>query len=216
MNILFLGQGVAPTISYFIIFVSVTLTLAARRRFWVAALIGAAFTAVIYASPCTAFIAFSMWFYAIWQKQMEYQQQPMNGGWEFRHNFHFADPQSIALHNGFSYTSGASTWDNPPAGTPPVSEEMKAAARRAVRIDPYRYRGDGIIVETRVTNERGRPVIYDYIVTNEQLERYHATGIWNTHKSITYNGEVLSAPTGLAAAFMDHINGPTLTKVRRR
>jgi hypothetical protein len=93
-----------------------------------------------------------------------------------------------------------------------VSEEMYNAAQKAVSIDPHNWCDASIIVMTEVVEERGKPVIYDHIVTRKQLEdRYDGPGYWD--KPEDYKG--LPAPEGLLAVFMSDFNGPKLKRVRR-
>lgn len=109
-----------------------------------------------------------------------------------------------------------------------IPDAMRKAVQRARSIDPYQARG--VVVSVEVVNEGGKPVIYDHIVTNEQINRRNEQGMWDTPQDYNknkahINGQVeadeegnvhLPAPTGLAAMFMSQINGPKTKRIRRR
>lgn len=93
-----------------------------------------------------------------------------------------------------------------------VPMSLRQAAREATSVDPYATHPGAVIVKTEVAMERGRPVIYDHIVTGQQAVDRSTKGTWDTPQD--YDG--FPAPTGLAAQFMSQFNGPKTTKVRRK
>lgn len=214
MSILLSGQGFAPPMSYVIIFGCLCLSFMARRSAGVSLVLATGITAIVYFVPCVAVVGVVMVFgYAV-SMQSSNESIERGGRVTFEHGF-FRDKQSAAMHNGFDYTEGASSWGIA-SNDKRVTDAMRQAARQAVRIDPYRTH-DGVVVRTTVEMERGKPVIYDHIVTREQIERHAAGGLWNLPKgAVKYNGKELPQMDSLSAAFVDQFNGPDLTKVRRR
>lgn len=214
MSILLSGQGFAPPMSYFIIFGCLWLSFMARRSAVVSLALATGITAVVYFVPCVAMVGVVMIFgYAVSQMQ-SLEVDTGRGRVTFEHGF-FRDAQSAAMHNGFDYTEGASSWGIAPNDRR-IPDAMRQAARRAVRIDPYRTH-DGVVVRTTVEMERGKAVIYDHIVTREQIERHAAGGLWNLPSgAVKHNGKELPTMDSLSAAFVDKFNGPDTTKVRRK
>jgi hypothetical protein len=145
--------------------------------------------------------------YVFFKEVGEENKQRFAGTHRFTYDFFNNDER----FNGFTVTSkgGASYQHLSPDD---VSEEFYNAAQCAYSIDPYNWCDGSIVVMTEVAEEKGKPVIYDHIVTYKQLEdRYDGPGYWD--KPEDYKG--LPAPEGLLAAFMSQFNGPKLKRVRR-
>lgn len=216
MNI-FIGQGYGEPIAYFIIFGSAFLSLLATRSLNKSLFGASVLTLAIYITPCLTVVAFVLWFsvgISRYQMMEDDRQHYSRGKLVFTHKY-FGDAQSRALHNGFTYEQGAS-YHGVASDDARIPADMKQAARQAIRIDPYRTH-DGVVVETTVELESGKPVIYDHIVTRAQLERHEAGGLWNMPQgAVKHNGKELPQMDSFSAAFVDSFNGPDLTKVRRR
>lgn len=112
-----------------------------------------------------------------------------------------------------------------------IPEGMRAAAEKAMAVNPFGV--EAVIVSTEVVMERGQPVIYDHIVSAEQINRYQEKGMWDepqpyeSHISriktdsgmamVPGDGMVrLPAPRGLEAQFMSQFNGPKTKRVKRK
>jgi len=217
MNILFVGQGYGEPMAYVLIWGCLFLAHLARQSLNASLFKASAITVAIYITPCLSAVGVFLWLgigIARYETMQDDRLKYSRGKLVFTHQY-FGDAQSKALHNGFSYEEGASTW-SVASDDSRIPAEIKQVAHRAIRIDPYRTQ-DGVIVETTVELERGKPVIYDHIVTRDQLERHASGGLWNLPKgAVKYNGKELPQMDSLSAAFVDQFNGPDLTKVRRR
>jgi hypothetical protein len=163
----------------------------------------------LYISPIVVLVlgGLSVVGYVFFKEIGEENKQRFAGTHRFTYDFFNNDDR----FNGFAVTSkGGASYEH--LNENDVSEEMYNAAQCAVSIDPRRWHDGSIVMITEVVEEKGKPVIYDYIVTCEQLEnRYEGPGYWD--KPEDYKG--LPAPEGILAVFMSEFNGPKLTKVRR-
>lgn len=208
VSILFIGQGVGQWQAYVIIWTCLTMGFWARRGGWSAVLKATGITVLLYFSPCLTFLAFCVWFYMGYESMNRPRQQ---GVVSFNYEY-WGDAQDKALHNGYFLTSGASYMS-----ATEVPPELERVARRAVLGSPYMPNGN-VAIRTTVEMVGGKPAIFDHVVTARQIESYHSRGIWDDPEPARHpqTGELLPAPTGLAAQFMSQFNGPTTKKVRRQ
>jgi hypothetical protein len=135
---------------------------------------------------------------------------------------------------GYSLTSKGGASSMPISGNETyVPDSFNEAAQRAVSIDPYNWCNGSIVVSTEVEMRGKTPVIYDRIVTYEQLERFSQKRMWDEPKGyskhnrgIIFHGESpetdkrgyvnLCPPEGLLAEFISQFNGPDLKRIRRK
>lgn len=181
-------------------------------------------TLLLYFTPVFFILLFI--YLAVRWVQDQNKMVPSGGSVSFNHEF-FGDNRFSGwdLAHGNSHQPISSQMAYIPQG-------MRDAAREAVRIDPYNYYSNGsIVVETNVFMENGRPVIYDDIVTPDQVVRRAETGMWNEPQDykrhishiqggrgmVEGDGMVrLPAPAGLSAQFLSAFNGPKITRVKRK
>lgn len=194
-----------------------------QKASWVFRMIG-----VFYASPIGLF------FYCVakgiqWQLIAEEENRRHTDGriWYSREHF------NQDAFDGLRITEGASTMGISPNDIR-VPKEMRDAIQAVNRTDPYGQDRRHVVVESTIELERGKPVIWDWVVTKTQIERMKHQGSWDPPQGydtpawrIDSHGTDLApytddngiahfpAPSGLAHAFMSQFNGPKLRKVKR-